>query len=1077
MSETSSITGSSYNKRTASLDLSSILLTNWQANDKRIVLLDSMKLIITVLFYSFKVKNEVQLYSLKLVDLVVDQTYSDSITLRKLNDKYSTTSKYQYFNTVSRKKNIVKCPIFGIGLYFLISWGGKNILDSKNITFVNFSNKQLIDFEKISSDTVFNNIIASFIELIQDNVNGSYKNTPILANNNDLRAKSLRNDSASNGFMDDFDSRILRAEIEPPEELAKMIFPWLDDLQDEFHTKDRTNYNLHSLIELFKYLSKTIIQDLLYISCNTQLAPNLQNILFNVIPDFYSSKHFKELKLEMQKIIEGVNHQTSYFNLLINKLEDNMIDVSSRVNNSNLQLRSEINEMKLDINGLRDTIQELLVLQRQIWQKINVNSAITANGQQHHQQQRQNQTTSNTTNQNITTTTTTNNNNNNNNNKNLNNTNNNIQSHSMLHSVSGTTPLLLPDSNRNFNPLSPIDPTQSNTCLTPSLAPATMFPTLSTVVATTANTPHVSNTPMNTLVSMNVPSGSNLNNNDNNNINRNNTLNTNSNVRTTAIQNTNKANNNNNNTALTNTFTSQPILSSDRKRKFQYLSVSNPQATSPNFSDFVTTSPAPSLMNTTGNTISNNLNTVRGLQQYQKSLENTNNPILTKKLKAYSENNASSIASNTSATATVINSADEKQRQQAKLQPESQSQQQQVFDNILNRSVFPTSPGQFSLPAITPVSNQLRGGSPYAQNIGLRTKLNSYSSPTNKLNVVGVDVNNVTSTVMSGNEDSSVTSNKNMLNNIGNNKINSSLGTIYGTKIINGKLLTDSENTTFNNNVNNLEENVIEEEEEGEDDEDGDDEDMDDEDMVGNSEENKNNNNRKITTSITADGEQTTTTTVMNTDDKSIVRQKRKYTRKPKEEGALGPNYAIKYKLSRANKTIYDLYTEWYFGLNGKLSIKQLIAKYGWRRWKVTEDSHFFPTRRIIIDYIEKEVSLGFSNGKFDISAMTRDHARSIVVNDLEKFRTGNGLTLNSLSMMFRNLKRQGMEINIYEDSKRVDANEKVLDDNIIVGDNGWIIKRLSEENKNRLCKRRNLTGNNNNNNSTKMNSNDNDTI
>ena len=45
--------------------------------------------------------NVNNLPTLKLVDLIVDQTYTDSLTLRKLNDS-SSFQTYEYFNTVPR---------------------------------------------------------------------------------------------------------------------------------------------------------------------------------------------------------------------------------------------------------------------------------------------------------------------------------------------------------------------------------------------------------------------------------------------------------------------------------------------------------------------------------------------------------------------------------------------------------------------------------------------------------------------------------------------------------------------------------------------------------------------------------------------------------------------------------------------------------------------------------------------------------------------------------------------------------------------------------------------------------------
>ncbi|CCK67884.1 transcription regulator GCR1 KNAG_0A01950 [Huiozyma naganishii CBS 8797] len=152
-----------------------------------------------------------------------------------------------------------------------------------------------------------------------------------------------------------------------------------------------------------------------------------------------------------------------------------------------------------------------------------------------------------------------------------------------------------------------------------------------------------------------------------------------------------------------------------------------------------------------------------------------------------------------------------------------------------------------------------------------------------------------------------------------------------------------------------------------------------------------------------------------------------------------GPNMNIKYKLSRENKTIWDLYAEWYIGINGHWSIKKLIEEYGYRRWKVSDDSHFFPTRRIIMDYIETECDRGIQLGRFTKIDQPREDIRKIIVSDVEKFRINNGLTLNSLSLYFRNLTKRNEEICIFKDFKT------------------WGVKIMTDEEKTRYSKRKHL--------------------
>ncbi|CCH59295.1 hypothetical protein TBLA_0B04590 [Henningerozyma blattae CBS 6284] len=147
-------------------------------------------------------------------------------------------------------------------------------------------------------------------------------------------------------------------------------------------------------------------------------------------------------------------------------------------------------------------------------------------------------------------------------------------------------------------------------------------------------------------------------------------------------------------------------------------------------------------------------------------------------------------------------------------------------------------------------------------------------------------------------------------------------------------------------------------------------------------------------------------------------------------------NSKIKYKLSRDNKTVWDLYTEWYIGLNGNLPIVELIKSYGFRKWKVSQDSHFFPTRRIIIDYIESECDRDINLGRFRDLSKPREDFRKILVGDLEKFRINNSLTLNSLSMYFRNLSKANKEICIFENST------------------SWPVRKIGDAEKAQYCKR-----------------------
>lgn len=181
-------------------------------------------------------------------------------------------------------------------------------------------------------------------------------------------------------------------------------------------------------------------------------------------------------------------------------------------------------------------------------------------------------------------------------------------------------------------------------------------------------------------------------------------------------------------------------------------------------------------------------------------------------------------------------------------------------------------------------------------------------------------------------------------------------------------------------------------------------------------------------------------------------------------------NKDIKYRVFRGHKTIFDLCEEWYEGIpkvkvlegqakaidsgdkdevpifkikgldnydNSKLfrpikkddsdmriqeikaqyqstkneverleSIKNLIQNYGWRKWKVTGDSHFFPKRRVVIDFIEEELKDGYKNGRFNVHVDDYNESRKVIICDLENFRLVNDLTLNNIAKLLKNVKK-----------------------------------------------------------------------
>ena len=61
------------------------------------------------------------------------------------------------------------------------------------------------------------------------------------------------------------------------------------------------------------------------------------------------------------------------------------------------------------------------------------------------------------------------------------------------------------------------------------------------------------------------------------------------------------------------------------------------------------------------------------------------------------------------------------------------------------------------------------------------------------------------------------------------------------------------------------------------------------------------------------------------------------------------------YKMSRSHTTITNLWREWFMGLGGSMSIKELERQYGhqWRGGSRSSESKFFRGRKLIIDSIE----------------------------------------------------------------------------------------------------------------------------
>ncbi|SCW03601.1 LAFE_0G14070g1_1 [Lachancea fermentati] len=599
-----------------------------------------------VLEHFFHIQDTQVGRSLRLIDLIVDQTYPESLTLRKLNDPFSN-KQYQYFNTVSRNKEITRCPIFCTAVYVTFKWGGSR---SKNaIQFTNFQDVLLLS------------------EFSDSEMSSPGDGTSMVS------MEPMERPSSSI-WKSDKETRAL----DPPEELIGVVFPWLHALQDDLETRDRTNYNLHSLCELFEYLARVLIQDLAYLSC-TDTLPHLQSIVMEYVPKLYQCDAFKQFKNNMQQRINSYSAQSEWSREVLSRVEDSFIEMSRRFTLHNQSLSQEIQNLRVEMGSMKQLLSELLQSQRQLVSFTMPNSTFSTG------------------------------------------------------SVSNSNGMVSMDKNplssALFNNL--VNSAEDQTQSTPSLAPINMFHSLSS-----------SAVPDNQKRKLPLPNNSG--------------------------------------------FSPQPVESPFKRLKFD-----EPKSGQP----------------------SGNM------------------------------------------TATL--------------------------DSILSKPVV--SP-RLAIPSLTSGAASSHMSS-------------QYSTPGSTSNLVA--------------------------------KKQTSAGT---------------------------------------------------------------------------------------------------------PNGNLSSGEALKYKLSRENKTIWDLYSEWYIGLNGKPSIKSLIDTYGWRRWKVSEDSHFFPTRRIIIDYIERECDRGIRAGRF--LNTDREAIRKMVTDDLEKFRAANGLTLNSLSMYFRNLTRKNTEICIYDNFQ------------------DWSILLIDDEEKNKYCKR-----------------------
>lgn len=290
--------------------------------------------------------NSSDLASLKLVDLIVDQTYQDSLTLRKLNET-TAMQPYQYFNTVSRNPDISRCPIFALAVYFVIRWSHPN----PPITINNYHLISLLD--------------SNFI---------------------DPNAKLVNNENPDHQQLSQ-NSKILRSEIfHPSPDMIELVFPWLPALKQDMLLIDRTNYKLFSLCELFEFMGKVIIQDLRYLSQHSMLLPKIVEFISKFIPELFENEQFKsssedEFMMERQGSdfqpnsydtnLQGISRegtQNGYINnsVLEKMIESQFVSLSKKLTTENIRLSQEITQLKSDLNSVTSMCNQILQLQRKI---------------------------------------------------------------------------------------------------------------------------------------------------------------------------------------------------------------------------------------------------------------------------------------------------------------------------------------------------------------------------------------------------------------------------------------------------------------------------------------------------------------------------------------------------------------------------------------------------------------------------------------------------------------------------------------------------------------------------------------
>ncbi|CCD25097.1 transcription regulator GCR1 NDAI_0E02800 [Naumovozyma dairenensis CBS 421] len=956
------------------------------------------------------------LASLRLIDLIVDQTYSDSLTLRKLNDG----DAYQYFNTISRDPDISKCPIFALAIYFIIRWSHPN----PPITIFNYFNIPLLDPNFILLDS-----------------------NPLLY---------MQNEDVLNG-INNSNIRIPRAELfEPSRDLIDIVFPWLPSLRQDMLQIDRTNYKLHSLCELFEFMGKVVIQDLRYLNQHSLLLPNILSFIAKFIPELFQMDQFKNIEAyntTNNNMVNGniniepwlssnttydpsIRNNTSrsqftnvYNNTISYNADPALTAISSSIdnnfNNSNTtyQIPEEIESRFLELS--KKLTVENIRLSQQVTQLKTDLSSVTTMCNEILKLQKAMATNPNT-----------------------------IRTDAVTDSVTGVTPITVPDSSAMEKPTpkipqgAPIKPTfKSPPIISPAanlsdkiqkreLPPISPNDHLDQMSPYSPQSPGIIGSPYSRkryrLDDKPTPSQ-------------------------TALD------------SLLSTSIQSPHIQVD-----PLIAAKTANATTTKITKSKTKKPK-------------NAPTLNQIRKNQ-----FNSPVTFAMADSTSTSSSNSSITNRDSASVPTQSKKDKEAvlvvdsPQPKVTNTIKKTPLVPMRKVLERPLLVRNDSTTSMP-MSP-SEQ-----PAAKVIDARAPASAIEPFSPKTLVKELDKRNMTKKAdyngKSTNEDIRVGEDENTIKGILDKDVSETAENKKTEK-----------NNELRENINKIEKDSKDKDdhEHKEDNKDKDEDKDRDEDKDKKTKTNIDNGSDKIKSTPSEVKEDTPVLSIplqpvtksvssiplikrssalphltninralqnfpnmaslgtfinnlsasnLTPSDISSLSHKastpqigKRQSTTPASRTGQGPNDNIKYKLSRENKTIWDLYTEWYIGLNGKPSIKKLIEKYGWRRWKVTEDSHFFPTRRIIMDYIETECDRGIKLGRFTKPDQPREEIRKIIVSDLEKFRINNGLTLNSLSLYFRNLTKHNEEICVFENFK------------------SWSVGSMTEEEKVKYCKRQHLS-------------------